>query len=172
MRSLILLSLSCCAAWGSPTHAGAAFAPLATDGIHDPTSPANGVLQEPVEALGNLPTDRNGNPDWVTSLREGNIDPRMKLDGSGRMKVVDLDIEMKNTASMPHVSFSHQVHTEWLTCNNCHSRIFLPQVGGNLVTMAKILEGRYCGVCHGSVAFTPLECDRCHSVPTADKGLR
>ncbi|MEN8169372.1 MAG: c(7)-type cytochrome triheme domain-containing protein [Pseudomonadota bacterium] len=146
--------------------------PLAEDGIHDPTNPAFELLQEPADALMNLPVDINGMTDWVKTLQNGHIAPRKGVTGKEKMKVVDLDITMKNTASMPHVMFSHQAHTQWLTCSNCHSRIFLPQIGGNFITMAKIVEGEYCGVCHGKVAFTALDCERCHTVPNKKTGLR
>lgn len=157
--------------------AGAALAappllPLAKDGIHDTQGPAFTLLQEPAVALGNLPVDRYGLTDWVKTLQDGHIAPRTGISANEKMKAVDLDITMKNTASMPHVLFSHQVHTQWLTCSNCHSRIFLPQIGGNFVTMAKIVEGEYCGVCHGKVAFSALNCERCHITPNVKTGLR
>ncbi len=152
--------------------AGDEFVPLAEDGIHDPQSPAFSLLQEPAEALGNLPVDVNGRTDWATTLRNGHIAPRNSLLGNAKMKEVDLDITMKNTASLPHVMFSHRVHTQWLSCSNCHARIFLPQIGGNFITMKSIMEGQYCGVCHGKVAFPALDCDRCHTVTNETPGLR
>lgn len=152
--------------------AAGAVTSLAKDGIHDSDNPAFTLLQEPAAALANLPVDANGKTDWVKTIQNGLITPRTGVTGEEKMKEVDLDITMKNTASMPHVLFSHQVHTQWLTCSNCHSRIFLPQIGGNFVTMAKIMEGEYCGVCHGNVAFTPLNCERCHSSPSNRQGLR
>jgi c(7)-type cytochrome triheme protein len=149
-----------------------ALLPLADDGIHDSENPAFRLLQEPAEALANLPVDVNGMTDWVQTIQNGHIAPRGGVTGEEKMKEVDLDLTMKNTASMPHVLFSHQVHTQWLTCSNCHSRIFLPQIGGNFITMAKIMDGEYCGICHGKVAFSPLNCDRCHSIPNPRQGLR
>lgn len=169
MRTLLLLATLTVA---GGVLAAPAVLPLAEDGIHDREGPAFGLLQEPVEALGNLPVDSTGAIDWVKTIQDGHIAPRSGVSSEERMKEVDLDITMKNTASMPHVLFSHQVHTQWLTCSNCHSRIFLPQIGGNFVTMAKIMEGEYCGVCHGKVAFSTLNCDRCHSVPNSKPGLR
>lgn len=169
MRTLILLfSL----AFASFALAEAGIVALSEDGIHDPQNPAFPLLQEPAEALANLPVDANGKTDWVKTLQNGHIAPRNGVAGTEKMKEVDLDITMKNTASMPHVLFSHKVHTQWLTCSNCHSRIFLPQVGGNFITMARIMQGEYCGVCHGKVAFSTLNCDRCHVVPNEKTGLR
>ncbi len=169
MRTLIVaLSLL----FATHTMAEMAIVPLSKDGIHDAKNPSFSLLQEPAEALANLPVDASGRTDWVTTLQNGHIAPRKGISGEEKMKEVDLDIIMKNSASMPHVLFSHKVHTQWLTCSNCHSRIFLPQLGGNFVTMAKIMEGEYCGVCHGKVAFSILDCERCHVVPNEKSGLR
>ena len=169
MRTLILLfSLS----FAALALAETAIVPLSEDGIHDAQNPAFSLLQEPAEALANLPVDANGKTDWVKTLQNGHIAPRNGVTGEEQMKEVDLDIVMKNSASMPHVLFSHKIHTQWLTCSDCHSRIFLPQTGGNFVTMAKIMQGEYCGVCHVKVAFSILDCDRCHVVPNEKSGLR
>lgn len=169
MRTFILLlSLT----FASLTLAETAIVALSKDGIHDTQNPAFSLLQEPAEALTNLPVDANGQIDWVKTLQNGHIAPRTGVTGTEKMKEVDLDLVMKNSASMPHVLFSHKVHTQWLTCSDCHSRIFLPQVGGNFITMAKIMQGEYCGVCHGKVAFSILNCDRCHVVPNDKAGLR
>ena len=82
------------------------------------------------------------------------------------MEILDLDIIMKNTKQMPYVKFPHSTHTEWLSCTNCHEDIFAMKAGSHSINMNKILEGQYCGECHGRVAFSPLDsCHSCHSVP-------
>ncbi|MCC6206534.1 MAG: cytochrome c3 family protein [Gammaproteobacteria bacterium] len=135
------------------------------DGIHDPTVATAQVLQPPFEAMANFPRDSQGVIDWVKTLETGLIDPRKSLDGTGEMFPVDFDIIFKNTQSMPYVRFPHRQHTEWLTCANCHPLIFIPQKGANPVSMSAIIQGEYCGVCHGKVAFPPtMNCGRCHSV--------
>ena len=140
--------------------------PIAEDGIHDPEGEAVAVLQQPYEAMANFPRDSQGIIDWVKTLEMGLIDPRKSVDGTGDMFPVDFDIIFKDTASMPHVRFPHRQHTEWLTCANCHPLIFIPQKGANPVSMSAIIQGEYCGVCHGKVAFPPtMNCGRCHSVP-------
>lgn len=140
--------------------------PIAEDGIHDPTSEAVDVLQQPYEAMADFPRDSQGIIDWVKTLEMGLINPRKSVDGTGDMFPVDFDIIFKDTASMPHVRFPHRQHTEWLTCANCHPLIFIPQKGANPVSMSQIIQGEYCGVCHGKVAFPPtMNCGRCHSVP-------
>lgn len=148
--------------------------PLAEDGIHDPTNQAVvRILQEPVEAMADFPRDDKGIIDWVKVLDRGLISPRKSLTGQDEMYPADFDILFANTGSMPNVRFPHLQHTEWLTCANCHPAIFLPQKGGNPVTMSAIIEGKYCGVCHGKVAFPPTKnCGRCHSVPRKSPGLR
>jgi c(7)-type cytochrome triheme protein len=81
---------------------------------------------------------------------------------------MDLKIVMEVKGSMPNVVFPHKAHTEILDCSNCHDAIFVPKKGGNPMSMAEIMLGQKCGVCHGSVAFPVTECKRCHSV-TKDK---
>jgi len=139
---------------------------VADDGIHDPANETTRVLQQPYEAMANFPRDNMGIIDWVKTLESGLIDPRKSLkEGEGEMFVVDFDIVFKNTRSMPYVRFPHKAHTEWLTCANCHPAIFIPQKGANPISMSDIIQGNYCGVCHGKVAFPPtMNCGRCHSV--------
>lgn len=148
--------------------------PVAEDGIHDPKNPATHVLQQPVESMRDFPRDSAGIIDWVQALDKGLIEPRKGLlPGDEQMFPVDFDIIFTNTGSMPHVRFPHRQHTEWLTCANCHPLIFLPQKGGNPVNMSAIIQGKYCGVCHGKVAFPPtMNCGRCHSVPRQTAGFR
>jgi c(7)-type cytochrome triheme protein len=147
--------------------------PIAQDGIHDPANDAVNVLQQPVDAMKGFPRDGQGIIDWVKVLDEGIINPRQSLRGDEEMFVADFDIIFTNTGSMPNVRFPHRPHTEWLTCLNCHPAIFLPQKGGNPITMAAIIQGQYCGVCHGKVAFPPTKnCGRCHSVPRESGFLR
>jgi len=146
--------------------------PVSEDGIHDPDNAATNTLQAPAEAMKDFPRDARGVINWVETLNDGLIAPRTGLTGTEKMHSVDFDVIFKNTASMPYVRFPHLPHTQWLTCKNCHPGIFLPQRGGNFVTMASIIEGEFCGVCHGKVAFPPLQCNRCHSVARENVGLR
>ena len=146
--------------------------PLAEDGIHDPTAEAVRAMQPPAEAMLNFPRDARGIIDWVETLDRGLINPRTGLKGNEKMHAVDFDVIFENTASMPYVRFPHRPHTIWLTCENCHPAIFIPQRGSNPVTMAAIMSGEYCGVCHGKVAFPPYECNRCHRESRKSVGLR
>ncbi len=140
--------------------------PVAEDGTHDPTDEAVRVLQEPYVGMKGFPRDNQGLVDWIQALEKGYINPRKGLTGKEQMFPVDFDIIFTNTRSMPYVRFPHRQHTEWLTCGNCHPLIFIPQKGGNPITMSAIIQGQFCGVCHGKVAFPPTKnCGRCHSVP-------
>jgi len=145
---------------------GHVWRPLKSDGLHDPNSPAIGVLQEPAEALSQLPPDTSGNRvSWVRALRENFIEPLSSLLPGKPLRVLKMEIILENTGEMPLVMFPHSVHTEWLACHNCHEIIFKKKVGANPINMLAILSGEYCGRCHGAVAFPLTECNRCHSVP-------
>ena len=140
--------------------------PLMNDGIHDPNSPALSILQSPSDALSRLPADNAGNQvNWARALQENYIRPRSGLKDQPTINVLDSDVLMNDTGSIPRVLFPHKPHTQWLDCGNCHEHIFRSEAGATPVNMAKILEGEYCGVCHGAVAFPLTECNRCHSVP-------
>ena len=160
---------------GSHFQTEAEIVPVEKDGIHDASNGAVKNLQAPVEAMKDFPRDSAGITDWVQAIEKGLINPRMGREGSGKekMTVVDFDIVFDKTGSMPVVRYPHKQHTEWLTCANCHPKIFIPEKGANPVTMSAIMQGKYCGVCHGKVAFPPtMNCGRCHSEPRKTKLLR
>ena len=137
--------------------------PPTQDGIHD--GPGAAMLQTPKSAFENLPKGKSGNyVDWVKALDQKKIEPRYdKSDPEVQPIVMDLNIVHEVKGSMPNVVYPHKQHTEWLDCSNCHPAIFVPQKGANSITMASILLGQQCGVCHGKVAFPVSECRRCHS---------
>ena len=141
--------------------------PPAKDGIHDPESAAANTLQPPMESFSNLPKSNAGNyVDWVKSLESKKIQPRYdKVDPNAQPIVMDLNIVREVKGSMPNVVYPHKQHTEWLDCSNCHPAIFIPQKGANNISMASILLGEKCGVCHGKVAFPVSNCRLCHSQP-------
>jgi len=140
--------------------------PLDKDGIHDPKSDAVDLLQPPAEALSQLPADPAGNlVNWVTAIETGAINPRTNLFETTEVQTLDQDILLEDTSEMPMVRFPHKAHTEWLDCGNCHEKIFLKKAGATPISMGAILEGEYCGRCHGAVSFPLTECNRCHSVP-------
>jgi c(7)-type cytochrome triheme protein len=140
--------------------------PILEDGIHDPANPAVHVLQPPYEALVEFPRDGSGIVDWVQAVKQGLIEPRADIDGTSQKQTLDLDIVFTETGAMPNVLFPHSSHTLWLDCSNCHPAIFVQKKGANKFVMNDVYQGKYCGLCHGKVAFPPtLNCVRCHSVP-------
>lgn len=140
---------------------------IAEDGIHDPSNiTAMYGLQLPADAMGQFPRDNAGLIDWVKTLNSGLIAPRSDINGTGPdLKPIDLDILFSNTGAMPKVLFPHKQHTQWLACKNCHDDIFKQKKGSSKFKMVDVLNGKYCGVCHGKIAFSPTRnCMRCHSV--------
>lgn len=139
--------------------------PPEKDGIHAPNNPGTQLLQSPTEAFSRLPDAKGGNcVDWVEALNNGKIDPRAAVDDpNAQMLEFDLNIVREVKGSMPDVVYPHKEHTQWLECSNCHPKIFIPKKGANQFSMASILLGEDCGVCHGKVAFPVSDCLRCHS---------
>lgn len=138
---------------------------LEGDGVHDPDVPGLKLLQQPSVAFKPLSSSTGGNyVDWVKSVQKGQIKPMYDYrDVSKQPLPMNLSIVMQVKGSMPDVVFPHKPHTEILDCSNCHDAIFIPKKGGNPMSMAEIMLGQKCGVCHGSVAFPVTECRRCHS---------
>lgn len=140
-------------------------APPESDGIHDPTADGTMMLQPPREAFAALPKSRSGNyVDWNRAIDDMLIAPRSDIRNADMNAIVlDLNIVRQVKGSMPDVVYPHKQHTQWLDCSNCHPAIFIPMKGANQISMAAILMGEKCGVCHGKVAFPVSECRRCHS---------
>lgn len=139
--------------------------PPIEDGIHDPASPGTALLQPPLRSFQSLPRSNLGNyVDWVAALGSKRIQPRWDIrDPNAQATVMDLNIVREVKGSMHDVVFPHKQHTEWLDCSNCHPAIFKPQKGANQISMAAIMLGQQCGVCHGKVAFPISECRLCHA---------
>lgn len=125
------------------------------NGIHDPT----------VELKG-FPKDKIGNIDWVLALDKGLFTPRGSLDARVRETIpLDFNVLRIPAGTMPDVIYPHRQHTQILDCSNCHPKIFVMAAGANPITMTRIVEGEYCGRCHGKVSFPLTDCFRCHSQP-------
>jgi c(7)-type cytochrome triheme protein len=118
-----------------------------------------------MSAYADLPKSLAGNRiNWVEAVGQKKINPRWdRLDAAAEPMVMDMNIVREVKGSMPDVVYPHKQHTEWLDCSNCHPAIFVPQKGANAISMAAILLGEKCGVCHGKVAFPVSECRLCHS---------
>lgn len=119
-----------------------------------------------------LPQDELGHVDWVAAIELGVIDPVDDLDPEKKsIPPMDFNVVFKVKGDLPDVVYPHYPHTLWMDCKNCHPGIFVMQAGANQVTMDAITKGEYCGQCHGKVAFSLAECNRCHSRPKPGKSL-
>jgi c(7)-type cytochrome triheme protein len=116
----------------------------------------------------NLPRGRFGNGvDWEAAEEQKLIHPVDELEGvSIKRKPItaqnDFALNPK-VAAMPDIIFSHRKHTVWSGCEGCHPEIFVGVKRGlTKYGMPEIFEGKFCGVCHSTVAFPVLDCQRCH----------
>lgn len=143
--------------------------PPTEDPLRDQTNPDVGLLQPPMDVYNNLikmERDLGSGIAWVKNLREGKLSPRWdRNDPNAEPMVMDMSVVRVPRGKMPDVVFPHKAHTEILDCSNCHPDIFIPQKGANQISMAAIILGQKCGVCHGKVAFPIAECKICHSQP-------
>ncbi len=117
----------------------------------------------------NLPSERFGNKvNWEQAETDGLIKPIDYLEGisvkSSPMPIQkDFALDAK-VEGMPDIIFSHRKHTDWNGCETCHPDIFVGvKKGSTRYTMIEIFDNKYCGVCHGSVAFPLQGCQRCHT---------
>lgn len=87
---------------------------------------------------------------------------------SGPAKAEYADVVINNyadAAGMRPAVFPHWFHRIRFRCKVCHADLgFKFKAGGNKITMALIIEGKFCGACHnGEVAWSVENCDMCHS---------
>ena len=68
-------------------------------------------------------------------------------------------------AGMRPVVFPHWFHRLRFTCNVCHNATgFKMRALSNNITMADIIDEKFCGMCHnGKIAWGAEYCNRCHS---------
>ncbi len=113
-----------------------------------------------------LPRTSMGEINWMAGIRGGVLKPFDSTDPEARSSSplqLEIPLPVKKEFGIPDVLFPHSSHTMWLDCRNCHPTIFAPKRAGNPITMHRILEGEYCGRCHGVVAFRLYDCFRCHA---------
>lgn len=111
------------------------------------------------------PTTSFGNlVNWVESLKRGMINPATHL----KRKPQDIPfnktliLESEWSIISPAI-FPHKAHVEWLDCSNCHPDIFnIKKKTTKHFSMDAILDGKFCGVCHLTVAFPINDCQGCH----------
>jgi c(7)-type cytochrome triheme protein len=63
------------------------------------------------------------------------------------------------------VVFPHWFHRIRFRCKVCHHELgFEMRAGANDVTMVKIADGEFCGMCHnGEIAWSAENCELCHT---------
>ncbi|WP_456412623.1 c(7)-type cytochrome triheme domain-containing protein [Thiolapillus sp.] len=123
-----------------------------------------------------LPKDRFGLVNWTKAEMEGLISPRDSIRGEQRggtekeffTNKMRLNVKV---GFFPDVLFPHGTHSSMISCDSCHPEPFKKKLGANNIRMAEIFEGKWCGKCHGTVAFPvtypvqePFNCRRCHSL--------
>jgi c(7)-type cytochrome triheme protein len=124
---------------------------------------------DPDSVVSLLPRDHAGNIDWMAAIESGVIKPRSSLPGEPPKDAPEgFDFQFAFNFYFPGPNemfdayFPHEAHVKWLDCRQCHSRIF--RYRGTEIQMADVLAGKYCGECHGKVAFPPTTgCERCHT---------
>lgn len=147
-------------------------------GVGDPNKPASVSYQvghgwhPQALSIAGLPKDKYGLIDWAKLVRENLIKPKFSLDpNDDEMPPLQMDILI--TAKSDYVNdviYPHEMHTYWLKCEVCHPKIFIPAKGQNNMSMIGIVQGQWCGRCHGKVSFPLTDCNRCHSSPKKAAG--
>ncbi len=118
-----------------------------------------------------FPKERFGNGiNWEKAEEEGLVKPVDFIEGvSIKRKSLAIQKDFALTPKlegMPNIIFSHKKHTVWNGCELCHPEIFIGvKKGTTKYSMPEIFGGKYCGVCHNSVAFPLIDCQRCHTQP-------
>jgi len=113
----------------------------------------------------NFPRAGFGNKiDWDKALKDGLIQPKTHLQDPVQTMEFKKDLLLEaEWAMIPPAKFSHQEHLKWLDCSNCHPDIFnIQKKTTKHFSMDFILAGKFCGFCHGKVAFPINDCKRCH----------
>jgi len=105
--------------------------------------------------------------DWEAAEESGAIRPVDFLEGvSVKRTPLQSREDFSVTAHyswVPDIGFSHKKHSVWNGCEVCHPDIFPTTKKGTIhYSMFLNIAGRYCGACHGKVAFPLNNCQRCH----------
>jgi c(7)-type cytochrome triheme protein len=118
-----------------------------------------------------FPRARFGNGiNWIRAEKEGHLKLKDTLKGVSGKKVRQASLTDSvinpDEPEMPGIIFSHDNHALWNGCKLCHPEPFAEKKGSPKFTMEEVIEGKFCGTCHGKVAFPILDCQRCHTEPT------
>lgn len=133
---------------------------------------SGGVSVEPENdfhaTLKGFPRARFGNRvDWLKAEQAGLFKLIDYLEGISIKRdalQVPLDVEIDaQVTAMPDIIFSHEKHAVWNGCELCHPQIFGISKASTTYEMQEIFDGKYCGACHGKVAFMNMDCQLCHT---------
>jgi c(7)-type cytochrome triheme protein len=119
------------------------------------------------EELKDLPKATYGDQiNWVKALRKKLIAPQQSIWNENYEPIPyqqNMKLEPEWRMIKTRASFPHQKHTEWLDCADCHPDIFnIKKKGTKMFRMNYIVNGKFSGVCHLTVAFPIQDCKRCH----------
>jgi len=116
-----------------------------------------------------FPRARFGNKvDWLAAEEKGFIKLKDQVPGvtlkpkTIKASIRDREIKPRVTG-MPDIIFSHTKHAVWNGCELCHPELFGIKNGSTKFSMQDIFDGKFCGVCHGKVSFSTMNCQRCHA---------
>jgi c(7)-type cytochrome triheme protein len=117
------------------------------------------------ELRSRLPQAAFGNEiNWSEALKKGIIKPKYSIYKDE--KPLDFDKLLELRAEWSGISpavFPHSSHVAWLDCSNCHPDIFnIKKKTTKHFEMKYILDKKFCGACHLSIAFPIDDCKRCH----------
>ena len=115
-----------------------------------------------------VPKDKYGLVDWAKAVKDNIVSPKHSIDPNAEpdAEPMDMDVEIQSKSDFVNdVVYPHAIHTYWLSCEVCHDKIFQMAAGQNNMSMSGIAEGKWCGRCHGKVAFPLTDCNRCHTKP-------
>ena len=115
-----------------------------------------------------FPKSRFGNKiDWLLTEEKGTLPLKDYLEGiTAKRKPLNMtkNVDLKSQEKgMPDIIFSHEKHAIWNGCELCHPEIFGVKKGSSKYTMQDIFNGKFCGSCHGKVAFPNNDCQLCHA---------
>lgn len=148
-------------------------------GRGDPNRPASDAYRvgmgahSPALQSAGVHKDKFGLIDWVAMVDKDVIRPISSLEaGAEEAPPLEMDIVISPKSDfVKDVVFPHRQHTYWNSCAACHDKLFVMAKGENKMTMKGITEGKWCGACHGKVAFPLADCARCHSREKAAGGV-
>jgi c(7)-type cytochrome triheme protein len=113
-----------------------------------------------------LQRDKFGNMiNWAAAIKSKRIKPLYSIFHLEE-RPLDFKKRLELKAEWPYVPaafFPHKAHVQWLDCGSCHPDIFnIKKKTTKHFLMKYILDEKFCGVCHMTVAFPIDNCKRCH----------